>query len=116
MAYSLMLNDDWDLEIDKAGKIKTVSDEYAIAQNVANAVRLFKGEAFYEPDRGIPHFETTFGRKVSMSVILSRLNTAAKSVDEVVDAETTLESEGGRIVGGDIEIMTSEGVTVDVAL
>ena len=40
MAYTMLLNDKWDIHVDEAGNIATTTDDYAIAQNVANAVRL----------------------------------------------------------------------------
>ena len=61
MAYghTLTLDADWDLQLDAAGNIMTSSGDYAVAQNVANAVRLFTDDAYYDADRGIPHFALT---------------------------------------------------------
>ena len=115
MAYTLLLDTDtWDLTLDAAGRISTTSGAYAVAQNVANAVRLFRNDSIYEPERGIPHFVTSLGATVSEAVIRSRCNSAARAVDGVADASTEIESIDGRTLTGTIEITTDEGVTVDV--
>lgn len=38
--HTLLLDADWDLQLDAAGNIMTSSGDYAVAQNVANAIRL----------------------------------------------------------------------------
>ena len=48
--------DEWDLILDDGGQIVDTSGAYGIAQNVANAVRLFTDDAYYFRDRGIPAF------------------------------------------------------------
>ena len=56
---TLKLNDDWDLFVDTKGDLSVTdktSKNYAIAQNVANAFRLFTNDAYYFTDEGIPHF------------------------------------------------------------
>lgn len=37
---TLLLNDAWDIEVDKAGNIATTTGSYATAQTAANAIRL----------------------------------------------------------------------------
>ena len=61
MANTLLLNGNWDIHVDDAGNIATVTDDYAIAQNIANAVRLFVGDAYFEKSNGIPFFESVLG-------------------------------------------------------
>ena len=58
MAYghSLLLDVEWDIQLDASGNIAVTTGDYAVAQNVSNAVRLFTNDAYYDPDRGIPHF------------------------------------------------------------
>ena len=64
--YSLRLSDDWDLHVDPAGNIPTCVTDYSIAQNVANAFRLFTQDAWFFPERGIPHFLNSYlGKPVS---------------------------------------------------
>ena len=61
MALSLALNDKWDIHTDENGNIAVVEDAHAIAQNCANAVRLFTNDAYFNRDRGIPHFDIELG-------------------------------------------------------
>lgn len=116
MAYTLELDiDTWDLQMDAAGSIITTSGDYAIAQNVANAVRLFTNDAYYDPDRGIPHFAVTLGNNYNSAVAISRITSAASDVEGVEDVSVTLEADG-RELGGTVEVTTESGVTIDVEL
>ena len=45
IAYTLYLNNAWDVAVDNAGNIATTSGDYAVAQNAANACRLFYEDA-----------------------------------------------------------------------
>ena len=54
--FTLKLEDDWDLHVNNAGNLETTEYAQGIAQNVANAFRLFTNDAYYFTERGIPHF------------------------------------------------------------
>ena len=83
--HTLLLDTDaWDLTLDSGGNIATGTGSYAIAQNVANAVRLFTNDAWYAPDEGIPHFMVELGTLPEQSVVRSRVTQAALGVDGVV--------------------------------
>lgn len=66
--HTLLLTDDWDLTLDSAGDIATSTGAYSIAQNVGNAVRLFTNDAWFNPERGIPHFAIDLARMPALSV------------------------------------------------
>ena len=100
--HTLMLDpDEWDLILDDGGQIVDTSGAYGIAQNVANAVRLFTDCAEYE--------------------------SAAVGVDGVLSAnllDVTLAHGGVAVTGeqltdrtltGDLEIVTEDGEAVNVA-
>ena len=129
MAYghTLTLDVDWDLQLDAAGNIMTSSGDYAVAQNVANAVRLFTNDAYYDPDRGIPHFALTLGRKPVMSVFRAVVRQAALGVDGVRAAEVKdlalsqkdAQSPDGssvtpRTLTGDIQLTMEDGETYGI--
>lgn len=129
MAYghTLTLDADWDLQLDAAGNIMTSSGDYAVAQNVANAVRLFTNDAYYDPDRGIPHFALTLGRKPVMSVFRAVVRRAALGVDGVRAAEVKdlalsqkdAQSPDGssvtpRTLTGDIQLTMEDGETYGI--
>ena len=129
MAYghTLTLDADWDLQLDAAGNIMTSSGDYAVAQNVANAVRLFTNDAYYDPDHGIPHFALTLGRKPALSVFRTVVRQAALGVDGVRAAEVkdlVLAQKDGqspdgssvtpRTLTGDIQLTMEDGETYGI--
>ena len=98
--------------------------------NVANAVRLFTNDAYYDPDRGIPHFAITLGRKPSMSVFRAVVRQAALGVDGVKAADvkdiqlvrTDTSSPDGsaaitpRTLTGDIRLTMEDGETYGISI
>ena len=90
----------WDLTLDSEGNIAYAKDPYAKAQDVASAVRLFKGELYYDTEKGIPYFDETLGKKQSLALYQYRLEQEALTVSGVVSAKATIESREGRIVSG----------------
>ena len=113
---SLLLDTDtWDLTLDKAGQIVQTDGAYCIAQNVSNAIRLFTNDAWYDPDRGIPHFAIELGESSpSISVLRSRIRKAAIEVDGVDDATVTIEGLTERTVTGSILLQLDTGETAEV--
>ena len=117
MAYTLLLNDKWDIFVDNAGNIATVTDDYAIAQNVANAERLFQNDAYFEQSKGIPYMASVFGERptVSQSVLINRWRQAALNVDGVSDCEPIpVYDQEDQIIGGRIVATTINGTQVQV--
>ena len=87
----------WDLVLDTSGNIALASNPYAIAQDVASAVKLFLGECWYDTTKGIPYFDQ-----------------AALTVPEVVQAQCTIVSIKDRVLTGQIEVIDTEGVSHNV--
>ena len=102
--------DSWDITLDSAGRLKTSTAAYAIAQNVANAVRLFTREAFFSMTEGIPHFDIELGRKPLYSVLRNRVREAAEAVDGVLNAEVQLDTpvDSNRRLTGQILLTIAE--------
>jgi len=113
MAHTLMLDADWDLTLNAGGGIATVSGPYAIAQNVANAVRLFTDDAFFDADKGIPHFSIELGHKPPYSILRTRILEAARGVEGVADATVTFDRYE-RVLGGEILLTLTTGETASV--
>lgn len=107
--------DEWDLTLDSGGNIATCTGPYAIAQNVANAVRLFTNDAWYDPTRGIPHFIVDLGLLPESSVVRSRVGAAALGVDGVEKALVEIYGIENRVLSGNIQLTTTEGETASVA-
>ena len=116
--HTLLLTDDWDLTLDSAGDIATTTGAYSIAQNVANAVRLFTDDAWFNPERGIPHFAIDLGRMPALSVFRSRVLSASRAVEGVETADVTItgvNERNERVLTGDITIRTTTGETANVS-
>jgi len=102
--------DNWDITLDSSGRLQTSANAYAIAQNVANAVRLFTGEAFFAQDEGIPHFDIELGyTRPALSVLRARMREAALNVEGVLDAQITLDDVQDRKLTGEILLTVADG-------
>lgn len=116
---TLMLNDKWDLCLDKGGRIQAADGGYATAQNVANECRLFTNDAYFDQERGIPYYLIALGLKVSPSVLRARLHDAALLVEDVAEVIEikldALDTETRRITG-DIQFTSKEGENAAVNL
>lgn len=88
--YNLALEDDWDIHVTDDGSLPISSGAQGVAQNVANAFRLFTKDAYYFEERGIPHFLIELRETPRINVLRSRLKKAALSVEGVKDAEICL--------------------------
>ena len=110
-AHTLYLNpDSWDITLDSSGRIARSTQAYAIAQNVANAVRLFTNEAFFAMDEGIPHFDIELGKtRPALSVLRTRMREAALNVEGVLDAQITLDDVQERKLTGEILLTVADG-------
>ena len=106
--------DTWDLALDGAGQIKVTSGPYAIAQNVANACRLFTNDAWYDPDKGIPHFAIDLGQRPSVAVVRNRIRKASLSVEGVANADVQVEGVTDRNMTGNIALTLEDGTQADV--
>lgn len=115
MAYTLTLDDNWDITLDGAGIIAVSGGAYAVAQNVAAAIRLFTNDSYYDTDSGIPHFEIALGKLPNSSVIRSRYKKAALTVEGVAAAEVEVTSYDGRTCKGNIFITLASGETANIA-
>lgn len=117
MAYSLLLDvASWDLTLDSAGNIATTEGGYAIAQNVANAVRLFTNDAYFDTDRGIPHFDIELGNLPPVSILYTEILKAANSVEGVATSEVEFTGLEERTLKGEISLTTTDGETARVDL
>lgn len=107
--------DTWDIGVDSAGQIAVSSGPYAIAQDVANACRLFTDDAWYDPRRGIPHFSIELGRIPNAAMLRQKLRQAALSVEGVADAKIESLTINDRVLTGDIRLTLTTGETANVA-
>jgi hypothetical protein len=104
----------WDLVTDAAGNIAVASPPYAMAQDAASAVRLFRGELWYDTSQGIPYFQQILGRQPPLGLLKSTFNAAATSVPNVDSAQTFISSITNRDVVGQIQLTTSAGTKIAI--
>lgn len=96
----------WDLCLDANGDIAVASAPYAVAQDVATAIRLFAGELWYDTAKGVPYFTQVLGWQTPPSLIKALFVAAAKSVPGVVDVLVTL-AINDRTLTGQVRVSTS---------
>ena len=104
---TLLLDENWDLTLDAAGNLAVATGHYAIAQDVASAVRTFRGEIWYDRTDGIPYIEQVLGvtPTPSLQFLKAQFVGAAMTVPGVVSAKCFLTGPGkSREVGGQIQI------------
>lgn len=106
----------WDLVLDSAGNIALASEPYALAQDVASAIKLFQAELWYNTAEGVPYFATVLGKAPPIQVFKAEMVRAALTVPGVVSAECTIKSFEGRTVEGQVTFRDSTGQTGVVAL
>lgn len=105
----------WDLVLDSMGNIALAAPPYALAQDVASAVRTFLAELWYDTTQGIPYFQRILGRFPPASIITQLISNEAKlRVPGVVTAQTVINSFNSDGVDGQIQFTDSTGATTVV--
>lgn len=109
----LLDRETWDLCIDASGRIAVAKDPYSIIQNVACAARLFLGELWYGPStKGIPYFQEAFNKGFPTAYFKARVVAAAMKVPGVASAKCALTVLTDREIGGQIQVVTTDGQTL----
>lgn len=99
----------WDLAIDAAGNIAVASTPYALAQDAASAIKLFKGEYIYDVTLGIPYFEQVLGQAPSLNLMRSLFNAAALTVPGVQTAACFFTSVTDGNIAGQVQVTDING-------
>lgn len=111
----LLDRDAWDLVLDAAGNIAMASNPYAVAQDVASAIKLFKGELFYDTSKGMPYWEDVLGHRPPLALVRQLAQAAALTVPQVSDAVCTITKFEGRALAGYVEITLEDGTKQTVS-
>lgn len=104
--------DNWDLALDRSGNIELVSQGYAICQNLANEIRLWTQDAYFQSQNGIDWKEAQLAKKTDQTVLASLIREAGERTEGVISVDNvTLETVNfeDRILHGQIEITTEFG-------
>lgn len=113
----LLAVDTWDLVLDASRNIARASAPYALAQDVASAIRTFLGEVLYNDALGTPYFTTILAHTPPVAVFQEYMVAAALTVPGVTAAVCVLESFdlNEREVVGQVQFQDDSGVTSTVA-
>lgn len=110
----LLDRSNWDLCKNAAGDIAMASDPYAIAQDVASAIKLFLGELWYDTTKGVPYFGQILGERPPLTFLKAKFIAAALTVPEVVSAVCYIESITGRTIIGQVQVTDKTGAITTV--
>lgn len=110
MKTLLLDRSDWDLCVDSAGNIAVADNPYQLAQDAASAMRLFRGELWYDTTKGVPYFEQVLGKTPPLQFLKGQLEAAALTVVGVVAAVCYIDSITDRCVTGQVQLTDVEGV------
>lgn len=105
-----------DLCLDALGNIALATDPYATLQNAASAVRVFRGEAYYDTTIGVPYLEAVFNGSTPIAILRERMAAEARSVPGVVAASVAIASIDRRSLTGQLQITLADGSTQTAAL
>jgi len=104
----------WDLVLDSAGNIAVAAPPYALAQDVASAIKLFLGELWYDTSKGVPYFQKILGQLPPPALLTAYLEKAALTVPGVVSARCILETFTDRAVTGQVQFIDETGAANNV--
>lgn len=112
---TLLLNpESWDLMVTSSRDIAVAAEPYAFAQDAASAIRLFRGEDYYDVERGLPYWDQILGRWPTIQLMKAKFVAAAKTVPGVVAAQAFIESIEDRRPKGQVQVTDREGVITAV--
>lgn len=114
---TLLLNvQTWDLSVDTSGNIALASNPYSMSQDVASAIKTFRGEAYYDTTLGVPYWQGIIGHLPPISLIKSKLVAAALTVPGVTAAVAYISSIVDRDVRGQVQCTASGSSIPPVAV
>jgi len=105
--------DSWDLTLDATRSIALAVAPYERAQSVANACRLWRGEAPYNTNRGIPYETEVLGKQPPQRVLAGWYEGEAVTVPGVASAVAVLQYEN-RALTGQIQCTLDDGTVINV--
>lgn len=113
MATLYLDPDSWDLVQDASHNIAIAVAPYERAQSVANACRLWRGEAPYNTNRGMPYDTEILGKQLPQRVLAGWYETEAVTVPGVVSAIAVLQY-ADRALSGQIQCTLDDGTVINV--
>lgn len=105
---------EWDLCLDASGNIAVADAPYAIAQDVASAIKTFAGELYFDTAQGIPYFSQILGARPSLQLVKAHMERVALTVPGVVAATCIFSAFQDRKLSGQVQITDNTGVVTHV--
>jgi hypothetical protein len=113
----LLDQSDWDLVLDINGNIAMANAPYALAQDVASAIKVFIGDLWYGQATGIPYLTQVLGQEPNPQFLRSQVEAAALTVPGVVQARCLfVELNSDRVLRGQVQFIDTDGVSRNVTL
>ena len=94
--YTMKLTADWDLDLDGSNNLSVVNGTEAIAQNIATACLVWRGEYYWNTNFGVP-YRNILGQQPPLSSLSAYLSECALTVDSVERASIDLHKDKGNI-------------------
>lgn len=117
MASTLLLDPKtWDLLVDGSRNIAVAAEPYALAQDAGSAIKLFRGEDYYDTTRGVPYWEEILGRWPPLRVMKSLWVAAALTVPNVKSAACFISAFIDRRIIGQVQVTGPDGRTATVVV
>jgi hypothetical protein len=105
--------DSWDLALDADRSIAIALAPYEKAQTVANACRLWRGEAPFNTNRGVPYESEVLGKQPPPRVLSSYFEIEASTVPGIASATAVLQY-ANRGLTGQIQCTLDDGTVINV--
>ncbi len=99
----------WDLVLDANGDIAVAADPYALAQDVASAIRTFLGEQWYDKKQGMPYWQSILGKQPPVALVKAQVEQVARTVEGVASAQAIIVSTAGRTIFGQVQVTDTAG-------
>jgi len=99
----------WDIILDAARNIAVASEPYSLAQDAASAIRLFRGEAWYDTTQGVPYFQQILGQFPPLQLMKTAFENAALTVPGVVSATCYITGLEDRQITGQVQVTDVNG-------
>lgn len=101
----------WDLDIDADGNIAVATGGYALAQDVACALKTFAGEVWYDTTLGVPYLTDILGKSPPVALLKARFEAAALTQPGVTKARVFISSMADDTVAGQVQVTDATGAT-----
>ena len=115
MTTTIALSADWDLYLDPAGNIATVTGPAQIEQDVATACRTMAGECVYDTTLGVPYLTQILGKIPNPSLFKAAQVQAAQTVPGVVSAVCYITQYTPQLQG-QVQVTDSTGAVAAVSV